>query len=84
MPIDAAGGRQGLLGHRLGKVSYAGLNGGGGGDLQWLQDGQPIPGAIAPTYSAGAVGTYSCQSSGANQAGTAASQVKQLVLKKTG
>jgi len=38
--------------------------------LQWLKDGQPIPGATAPTYAAGAVGAYSCQSSAANQAGS--------------
>lgn len=39
--------------------------------LQWLQDGRPIPGATSPTYTAAAVGNYSCQSLAANQAGSA-------------
>ncbi len=39
--------------------------------LQWLLNGQPIPGATAPTYTAPAVGKYSCQSLAANQAGSA-------------
>jgi hypothetical protein len=38
--------------------------------LQWLKNGQPIPGATAATYQATAVGSYSCQSLAANQAGT--------------
>lgn len=38
--------------------------------LQWLKNGQPIPGATATTYKAAAVGSYSCQSLAANQAGS--------------
>jgi uncharacterized protein YjbI with pentapeptide repeats len=40
--------------------------------LQWLKDGQPIAGATTSTYAAGEVGTYSCQSSAANHAGSTA------------
>lgn len=40
--------------------------------LQWLKDGQPIAGATTPAYAATEVGSYSCQSSAANQAGSTA------------
>jgi hypothetical protein len=38
--------------------------------LQWLDNGQPIAGAGASTYTAPSVGSYSCQSSAANHAGS--------------
>lgn len=38
--------------------------------VQWLNSGQPIPGATGTTYTASAVGSYSCQSLAANQAGS--------------
>ncbi len=38
--------------------------------LQWLDNGQPVAGATATAFKPTSVGTYSCQSSATNQAGT--------------
>jgi hypothetical protein len=38
--------------------------------LQWLKDGQPIAGATGGTLAASSVGSYSCQSTAVNQAGS--------------
>jgi hypothetical protein len=37
--------------------------------IQWLNNGQPIAGATSSTLTAGAVGSYGCQSTAANRAG---------------
>ncbi|HEX5609761.1 MAG TPA: hypothetical protein VFX45_06695 [Solirubrobacterales bacterium] len=49
--------------------------------LQWLRNGQPIPGATAATLSAQQVGTYACQSVATNFAGATTATSAQLEVK---
>lgn len=48
--------------------------------LQWLKNGQPIPGATGSTYTASAVGSYACQSIATNHAGSTTQTTPAVVV----
>jgi DNA-binding beta-propeller fold protein YncE len=52
--------------------------------MQWLQNGQAVAGATATTLKAGSVGSYSCQGTATNQAGSASQTSAPVAIFKLG